>query len=344
MSRIFFPLRTSVELFADPTSPTAVTRAKEAAILYDELFFETGVYDASITPNGSTNFWTPPDHITDEQLKLTRQPVALGQPMTFAVGKQPRPGQPATQMRVAFQGNLSARYVAEFHSEILNELAQFNPEWVKGVATGGSAKPGRRGEPTFDAIGQLDFSDLGNRELMPDTESFLRSFISQSFNRDSVLSAALSASFNVTPLFAEMVRHRGIEPEHAGGEALGLVVADLGALPWEGVVEFREHPGSGEARERLREFERLAASQEPEDAYDFLKKVSQEINRANRAAIEDLAPSLPEDLAKEILLTTLSVTSVIGPVIEKVASIASAASEIREFGRSWIAALMKLPS
>ncbi len=47
MRRIFLPLRTSVELFDDPTSPQATTRAKQAAVLYDEVIFEA-VWGAEI--------------------------------------------------------------------------------------------------------------------------------------------------------------------------------------------------------------------------------------------------------------------------------------------------------
>jgi hypothetical protein len=42
LATIFFPLRTSVELFQEPASPKAVARAKQAAILYDRLVFEGG--------------------------------------------------------------------------------------------------------------------------------------------------------------------------------------------------------------------------------------------------------------------------------------------------------------
>lgn len=61
MRRIFFPLKSGVELFEDRSSPQAVTRAKEAAVIYDEVIFEEGLYDITITPEGSTNFWTPPN-------------------------------------------------------------------------------------------------------------------------------------------------------------------------------------------------------------------------------------------------------------------------------------------
>ncbi len=43
-SRILFPLRTGVELFADPSMSEAVARAKQAAVFYDEVVFEIGLY------------------------------------------------------------------------------------------------------------------------------------------------------------------------------------------------------------------------------------------------------------------------------------------------------------
>jgi hypothetical protein len=72
MSAILFPLRTSVELFTDPKSPEAVTRAKEAAVLFDEVGFETGLYHVGISDDGSFDWWTPPDQITPELLEHTR--------------------------------------------------------------------------------------------------------------------------------------------------------------------------------------------------------------------------------------------------------------------------------
>lgn len=342
MRRIFFPLRTSVELFADPSSPSAVTRAKEAALLYDELVFEIGLYDATITPSGGSNLWIPPDQISSEHLARSRKPIPVGAPMTVAIGKQQARGVPADDMRVMMQGSVSHAYISEFHSGILDELEQFDPDWVLQLPHGGEAHPGRVGDSTYEAIRELNFSDFSDKTLMPEAEPFLRSFVSKSFNRDAVLSAELEASFNTTPLFEPMVAHRGVETDYAGSEALSVIVSDIGSLPWEAVIEFRSHHGSGEARERLREFEHLAAAGEPQDAYDFLKRVSQEVNRGFRAAIEDLAPNLPEDLAKQVLLTSVATISVIGAPVAVLAETASSISGAREFNRSWIAALMKI--
>lgn len=77
-------------------------------------------------------------------------------------------------------------------------------------------------------------------------------------------------------------------------------------------MEFRDHRASREARERLRDFERLAIESEPRDAYKFIRRVGREVNRGFRAAVEELAPSLPEELAKQVLLNGVATASVVG--------------------------------
>ena len=92
---IFFPLRTSVELFEDRTSPAAVVRAKVAAVLYDRVIFEMGMFDATISSGGSFALWRPPDALTPDVRKRARQVIPLGEPVTFAIGKQEAQGVPA---------------------------------------------------------------------------------------------------------------------------------------------------------------------------------------------------------------------------------------------------------
>ena len=174
VSALFFPLRTSVELFDDRTSPAAVTRAKEAAVLYDELIFEAGIYDIKISPTGSFNSWTPPEHATPERLQDTRRVIPLGEPIQLAVGVQPSRGVPATEMRVVVQGDLSAHYIAEFHTGIIDELAPLDQDWIKTVVVGGSDNPAPSGTPPNEAIRRLNFADLGAEDLMPAADTFLK--------------------------------------------------------------------------------------------------------------------------------------------------------------------------
>jgi len=74
----------------------------------------------------------------------------------------------------------------------------------------------------------------------------------KSFNQDSVAAALIGAAFNPTTLFAPVAQRRALAAPRDGREALSVVVPNVEALPWETVLEFREHPGSGEARAMLR--------------------------------------------------------------------------------------------
>jgi hypothetical protein len=54
-SRILLPLHTSVDLFSDAEQPSALTRAKQAAVLHDLVTVEVGFLDVSITDHGGMN-------------------------------------------------------------------------------------------------------------------------------------------------------------------------------------------------------------------------------------------------------------------------------------------------
>lgn len=342
MSRVYFPLRTSVELFETRESPEAPTRVKEAALLYDELIFEVGLLDVTVTPSWANVWWTPPDQMTPEMLERTRRPVPLGEEAYIAFGKQPAEGVPAPAPDVVLADAVSAQYIAEFHSGILNELLPLELDWVQTVALGSSDNPAKHHSAAHRVIRSLNFSDLRDKELLPDASDFERSFVYKSFNRDSTVAASAGAAFNISPLFHPMVARRRIGHDQPGSEALGVIVPNIGALPWEAVLEFRDHPGSAEARAKLREFEEKVAAEEPADAYAFLKRVSQEVNNGYEQALEDLAPKLPEKLALEIAKTVISVSTGIGPIIEKLLTVGESVAEREEFRRSWVSALMTL--
>lgn len=127
-SRIFFPLRTSVELFEDPNSPEAVTRAKQAAVLYDELVFETGLYEVSVTSEGYLDQTTTPESLTPELLENSRRVKEPGTHFGVAVGAKGD-----NEMLPVFDAPLSVSYAAEFHTGILQDIEEFKPEWVKTV-------------------------------------------------------------------------------------------------------------------------------------------------------------------------------------------------------------------
>jgi hypothetical protein len=339
-STAFFPLRCSVEWFSDPSSPAAVTKAKEAAVLFEHLVFEVGLLDVTITPSASMALWTPPDDLTSERLADTRRPITLGSDVIFAVGEEEVPGQPAAEMRAVVSDRLSARYLAEFHTGILDDLATHKPDWVTAVAVGGQGLP--TSTPAGRAVADLNGLDRRTKGLMADHDNFLRTFLYKSFNHDLVVAADLDATFSVTSLFAPMLEQRGLASRHVGDQALSIVVPNIGSLPWEAVGEFRDHPGSQEARAMLVEFETRAAEQEPDDAYAWLRSVSQQVTAAYAGALADSAKSLPEELAKDALLTGVAFIPAVGPLAAQAGTLTQTLREAMRDRRSWSAALWQL--
>jgi hypothetical protein len=341
VSRVYFPLKTSVELFGDRETPEAVTRVKQAAALYHEVFVEDGLFTANISTAGSNNWWEPWDWVDPEKLAVTRKPSKPGTPVAIGIQAQPGPGLPAQgPVHWMPQGELLIDYAAEFRTGVIDDLQQFDPDWLNVIAPGNSAV--QLPEEVREAIRSLDSRDFFDKSLMEDRDSFERSWISKSFNFDAVVAASLGATFNVTSLFAPMLERGDASPDYAGGTALELLVPNVGGLPWEAIIEFREHPGSQESRAKLREFEEAAASSEPGSAAEFKERVQTEITKAFWQALDDLKPNAALTTAKEVAKTGIGFIPVAGPIVAAGATAAEIAAAQIEYWNSWHAALLKL--
>jgi len=341
MSALFFPLRTSVELFENRTSPEAVTRAKEGAILFDRLIFEAGLLDVTISDAGAPQMWLPPGHITPQHLANSRKVIPVGAPVQVVIQQQAGPGgslvgQPHTMM----SGSVAAQYIAEFHSGILADLAQFNPDWVEEVTIPHTLSTS---SPEGQAIMRLNHRDGFDSSLMPGLNTFQRGYIYKSFNRDAVMAAGLDATFNVTDLFSPMLARGRVAPYTAGAEALDYAVPNVGALPWEAIMEFRDHPACEDARGKLREFEERALATEPGDLVTFSKEVGREVVKGYEAAYRDLLPNLPEQLQEETAKALFGLIPVVG-TFEGLIGMGQAVAQSMQNRRTWIAALMRLRS
>jgi hypothetical protein len=340
VSRIYFPLHTSVELFGDRETPEAITRVKQAAALYDEVIVEDGLLTANISTAGGDSWWQPWDWVDPGLLKATRTPAEPGTPVAVGIQVQPGKGQPAEgPVRWIPQGELLIDYAAEFRTGIIDSLQEFDPDWLSLVSPGmntTSFPPEVR-----EAIKALDMEVFFDKELMRDRSSFERNWISKSFNHDAVIASSFGATFNLTPLFSPMLERGDLEPDHAGATALELLVPNVGGLEWETILEFREHPGTTEARAQLRAFEEAAASSST-NAQDFRDGVQAEITTAFWQALDDLKPSWVEASAREAAKTAIGLIPFYGPIAAGVASAAEIAAEQADYWNSWHAALLKL--
>jgi hypothetical protein len=337
-SRILLPLRTSVDLFSDPRQPSAVTRAKQAVVLHDIVAVEVGFLDVSLTPHGGSIFWKPPQDITEADVARARKPPERGQPMTLSLGKQPARDVPATTMHTIVAGDISMAYGAEWHSEVLEPLSALGVDFVETIASGGGDIS------TFHLLGetirQQNTRDSFDRSLMSGVNTFERDFIYKSFNRDVAVAEELGAVLQVSTLFEPIVQHRGRDA--TGSTALEIAVPNLAAVEWEHVLEFRRHAGAEEARQMLREFERLALEQDPQDAQDFLLKVSQQVGDWLMKALKDRSVHLSRAAAEEAAKKAISFIPVVGPFIDSaITAVGTGAAKLSET-RSGIAALMKI--
>ena len=344
-SRMFFPLRGGVELFTDPAMPEAVARAKQASVLYDEVVFEPGLYEVSIAQDGSQDGWIPPEELTDEMLAHGRRVQTPGTRFSVAMGPQG-----GDQMFSVINSPLVVAYVSEYHTGILDALAHFSPDWVK-LATLGS-NPFRAGTEPGDLWRRRQRADRRDGSFMPESRRgeghFRREWIIKAFNQDIVASSLIGASFNPTSLFVPLAERRAFAASAPtavrldGSDALGILVPNVGGLPWEAVVEFREHGGSAEARAMLREFEERAAREHSEDAREFLRSIAQDVAGALASAYEAQRRTVTEQLAEEAARTIVDLVPVYGPLASGAASLEAIASDAREQRTSWTAALMVL--
>jgi hypothetical protein len=344
MRRLYFPLRTSVELFTDPTSVEPAARAKEAVVLYDEVIFEAGFFDITMvgdpSPELSISEWRPPGSLAVEELADYRKPPEPGAGLTLSVGEPPTAGTAASRevMNPLFSGRIATRYVAEWHSDVIEQLEKLNPEWARTMVldddTG--ALEGLK-EPIEAAKHSIADS---TREI--EMEVAVEDFIISALARDSVVAADMEAAFSVTSLFEPFVLGVGGNADPFGRTALGILVPEVGKLPWEAIAEYRQHPGSEDARGKLQEFEERALAAGQDDPLEFQTEVFRSITDDLFAAVDDLRGNVVKDLAAEAAKTGVSFIPVIGPLLGPGASLAQAIGEYMQEQSTWYAALMKL--
>ena len=327
-----------MDLFSDPRQPSALTRAKQAAVLHDVVVVEVGFLDVSLTEHGGSAFWKPPEHITDGDVERARRPPERGKPMALSIGIEETPGTPASTMRTILAGEISMAYAAEWHSEVLEPLAGLGVNFVEMIATGG--RDISTSHPVGQAISQRNYRDMSDKSLMPGVNTFERDFIYKSFNRDVAIADDMAAILQVSTLFEPMLKHRGRQP--TGTTAVQIAAPNLSALEWDDVLEFRRHAGAEEARQMLREFERLAVEQEPQDAEEFLLNVSQQVTDGLLRALNDRSVHVARAAADEAVKTAVSFIPFVGPFIEKTMAAVEIAAARRSESRSGVAAMMKL--
>jgi len=256
------------------------------------------------------------------------------------MGVQPARGVPASpeSMRPFLSGSITASYAAEWHSDVIEELGKLRPEWAAYVILEDHGETIRGLSEPIKATERVVLDIVREAGMEPWTGGFA----AKALARDSVVAANMGAAFSVTSLFEPLVLGLNADPDPAGRTALGILVPEVGNLPWEAVAEYRQHPGGEDARGKLREFEERALASDPDDPLEFQAEVFRSITNDLFAAISELQGSVVKDLAAEAAKTGISFIPVVGPALGPGVSLAQAIGEHLQEQRTWYAALMKL--
>ena len=338
MSRAYFPLRSGVELFADPQSPEPVSKAKHAAIVYDEITFEIGMFETTITEEGAISSYKTPDRITEEDRRRARRVIGPGEGVRVDLKIHGNAGEPALEMGSFFSGPIVAKYAAEWQTGVLDELRSTGPAWVKLISVRDDTIRERGLAPAVAEIKRsLEEANPADRaDLMH------RGFVIDALSRDAVVAATLEASVLVTSLFRPILSDvEGVAVDRQGQAALEIFLPNVAELPWEAISDFREHPGSHDARGKLRSIEERAAADGPEPS-DFTRRLAEEITNDLLAAVNEQRGSVGKKLAKEAATTAVSFFPVVGPALGPGVSPSETVTEVVKDRRSWHAALMLL--
>jgi hypothetical protein len=338
VSHAYFPLRSSVELFADPQSPEPVSRAKHAAIVYDEITFEIGMFETTITGDGAFSRYVAPDSITEDDRRNARRVIGEGEGVRIDIKIRGEEGEPALEIAPFFSGQVVAKYASEWHTGVLDELRRTKPSWVNLLSVSDDTIREKGLAPAVAEIKRL----LEQANLADRADLMHSNFVIGALSRDAAVAATQEASVLVTSLFRPILFNiEGVSLDRQGQAALEIVLPNVAGLPWEAISEFREHPGSQDARGKLRSVEERAAADGLEPS-DFTRRVAEEITSDLLAALTEQKGSAAKKLAKEAVNTAVSLVPVVGTVLGPGVSLSETITEVVKDRRSWHAALMQL--
>jgi hypothetical protein len=133
LHRVWFPLRSNIGYFEGRIPSLDLdTRIKQMALLAEELLFEFGMVDVTVTEDGLTSFWHPPQSLSEGDIRRRREATKKGEPVVISIAPQAGLGVPGdpNDAHAIISGPLTTAYIAEYHL-LLQESGLEDVEWVK---------------------------------------------------------------------------------------------------------------------------------------------------------------------------------------------------------------------
>jgi hypothetical protein len=347
LHRIWFPLRSNVGYFEGVAhSLDLEARIKQAALLAEELAFELGLLDVTVSESGMWSFWIPPNQLSEEDIIRRRQATKKGEMVSFAIGPESSPGVPAepSAMHTMMAGPLQHAFVAEYHL-LLRDTGLENVSWVKWAAPPPEvvqeAKTLAARESSAEGIGS-SYTKLPRLS----ENRFLDSHLKKDLNFDLALGSLIGAPVAIDELRRPVLAHKTADPtSYARGQstpgmlALYALAPNFTALPWPDIIALHDHDAIGVFRARMVEFEHEVADRPQHEWAEAIKdlgleeaiaKANERLGRPRRIVGEiavDLAAGLLPGVSQALTATK---------------GLAKAQKAHEERRREWTAILMAL--
>jgi hypothetical protein len=390
-SRALFTLAGGVEVATGQTMLEAVGRAKLASILFDEVVMESGLHVVEMSATSPAAIRRLKAATISHQLLEDTRIVERGTKTGIVIR---RVGNDEAEIYAGIniprfpdalfqlEREVEFRYVSEYHTGLLDELARLGADWVSVIEV--QRNPGEEASvepcqlallsPTNESDEPYDVLHLNPEE----TRAFAEQLSSPATRNDqaegharasrqlgavpanagpheSMLAEDLAEAVHVanhldavptlSSAFERIASERGVPVGIPGAESLGFVIPNFSVLPWEAIARFRNHQGAVEARGRLRTFEVEAAAREPYGSAELMRDTAREVTKGLLGVVGDLAPKLSDDLRGPLVGSSIGLVPVVGQYASLAVSMGDAISALRQhraFEGSWVAAILEL--
>jgi hypothetical protein len=348
LHRVWFPLRSNLTYFEGlGPSLDVEARIKEAALLCEEIAFEFGMLDVTVTENGMWSFWTPPHQLSEETIRGHRDAASAGGPVYLAIGPESTPGVPAdpSDMHTMMSGSLQQAFVAEYHL-LLRDSGLESASWVKWAVpppeTVEHAKRLGLEQNRREGIG------LSSTRLPTLSQNrFLDNQLKKDLNFDLALGGLMGVPAAVDDARRPVLMCKASEAETTthtrrtpGALALHALAPDYTALSWPDVIALHDDDAIGAFRAKLVELEEAVADRAEDEWEQAIYDLGFEeaLRQAN-----DRLPSVRAELAD---VAVDIATGFLPPGISTAASAARGVARVQrareERGHEWLAVLFAL--
>jgi hypothetical protein len=184
VSKVYFPLRSSVEFFEGSAEVDPANRVKAAAVLFDKVIFEEGQILVSVGDSMNFEIYRHRHEVADEDLKQPSLPAGPGEGVELSVAG-----------KTLGDTTVQRTYAAQWHTAAIFQLEALQVPWAS-YATPAQSTRDRLREPT-----ELTAVEFAQRARGGELSPSQIDYAAKALAGDAVLAAHLGAAINVSPMF-----------------------------------------------------------------------------------------------------------------------------------------------